>query len=199
MNAVVKRLLDLLISVPLVIVLFPLLLVVAFAIRIESPGPAFFVQPRRGKDFKVFSMIKFRSLLHNAPDPHEKYEMLEDDPRITRVGRLLRKTSLDELPQLFNVIAGTMSMVGPRPLVEWESQLSLPRFAERYRVKPGITGLSQLIARNTVDFDARCALDLEYVQKQSVLLDILLIIKTPFALLRSEGIYPNAGPPTTAA
>jgi lipopolysaccharide/colanic/teichoic acid biosynthesis glycosyltransferase len=117
--------------------------------------------------------------------------MLKKDPRITRIGNFIRKTSIDELPQLFNVIIGTMSMVGPRPLVEWESKLALSNFPERYNVKSGITGLSQVSGRNAIDFNTRCALDVEYVRKRSTLLDLLLILKTPYVLLTSGEIYPT--------
>ena len=191
MNNIIKRILDLLMSVSLVIILSPVILGICLAIKIDSPGPVFFVQKRRGKNFTLFSMIKFRSLRYNVPDPCKKYEMIGDDPRITRVGKFLRKTSLDELPQLFNVIIGTMCMVGPRPLVEWESQLSLQLFAERYFVKPGITGLSQLNGRNAIDFNKRCAFDIEYIRKQNIFLDLLLIIKTPIVLLKFQEIYPT--------
>ncbi|MGD0340038.1 MAG: sugar transferase [Bacteroidota bacterium] len=191
MKESVKRIVDLLISIPLVVFLSPLFLFIALLIKIESPGPAFFTQKRRGKNFTLFTMVKFRSLHYNAPDPHEKYEMLKKDPRITHIGNFIRKTSIDELPQLFNVIIGTMSIVGPRPLVEWESQLALSNFAERYTVKPGITGLSQLNGRNTIDFNTRCALDVEYIRKRSTLLDLLLILKTPYVLLTSGEIYPT--------
>jgi undecaprenyl phosphate N,N'-diacetylbacillosamine 1-phosphate transferase len=191
MALVLKRLMDLLISIPLCILLSPLFLLITILIKIDSPGPAFFVQARRGKGFKLIKIVKFRSLIHNAPDPHAKYEMLEQDPRITRVGNFLRKTSLDELPQLFNIIAGTMSLVGPRPLVEWESQASLPQYAARFDVKPGITGLSQLSGRNTIDFNARCEKDIEYVNRWNLVLDLKLLLKTPFYIMRLEGIYPQ--------
>lgn len=187
----VKRIVDLLISIPLVVFLSPVFLFIALLIKIESPGPVFFTQKRRGINFTHFTIIKFRSLLQNAPDPHEKYEMLKKDPRITRIGNFIRKTSIDELPQLFNVIIGTMSMVGPRPLVEWESKLALSNFPERYNVKSGITGLSQVSGRNAIDFNTRCALDVEYVRKRSTLLDLLLILKTPYVLLTSGEIYPT--------
>jgi lipopolysaccharide/colanic/teichoic acid biosynthesis glycosyltransferase len=199
MKDIVKRIVDILISTPLVVFLSPLFLFIAIVIKIESPGPVFFIQKRRGKNFAPFTMIKFRSLRHNAPDPHEKYEMLMKDPRITRIGNFIRKTSIDELPQLFNVIVGTMSIVGPRPLVEWESQLALSNFAERYNVKPGITGLSQLSGRNTIDFNTRCALDVEYIRKRSTLFDLLLIIKTPYILITTAEIYPTEASRNTAA
>jgi lipopolysaccharide/colanic/teichoic acid biosynthesis glycosyltransferase len=191
MKDLLKRIIDLVVSSLLLIVLAPLLLIVAIAIRLDSPGPALFAQKRRGKDFKQFTMLKFRSLRHNAPDPHDKYEMLRKDPRITSVGNVIRKTSLDELPQLFNVIAGTMSLVGPRPLVEWESQLTMPRFAARYDVKPGITGLSQINGRNAISFDERCELDVHYVRNRSTAGDLWLILRTPFVLLTSHEVYPT--------
>jgi lipopolysaccharide/colanic/teichoic acid biosynthesis glycosyltransferase len=186
-----KRVFDLAVSVPTCIVLSPLIGLVALAIRLESPGPAFFRQQRRGRDFRPFTIVKFRSLRHEAPDPHAGYEMLEADPRITRVGRLLRATSLDELPQLFNVVEGSMSLVGPRPLVEWESQLALERFAERFRVKPGITGWAQVTVRNSVDFDGRCRKDVEYARRWSLAFDLLVFLKTPAALLRGDAVYPH--------
>jgi lipopolysaccharide/colanic/teichoic acid biosynthesis glycosyltransferase len=191
MKDFLKRAIDLLISIPLVLLLLPLLIVIPLAIRLDSPGPALFAQKRRGKDFRQFTMLKFRSLRHNAPDPHDQYEMLQKDPRITFVGNIIRRTSLDELPQLFNVIAGTMSLVGPRPLVEWESQLTMPHFAERYIVKPGITGLSQLNGRNAISFEARCEFDVEYVHNRSMLGDLLLLLRTPFVLLTTHEIYPT--------
>jgi lipopolysaccharide/colanic/teichoic acid biosynthesis glycosyltransferase len=186
-----KRMLDLLIALGLCIVLAPLMAAVAIGIRIDSPGPAFFTQKRRGRGFETFTMVKFRSLRHNAPDPHAGYEMLEDDARITRIGAWLRSTSIDELPQLINVIAGSMSLVGPRPLVEWESQKALPRFAARFAMKPGLTGWSQITVRNAVDFDGRCEKDVEYVRRWSIAFDLRILVQTPLALLRGDVIYPD--------
>ena len=185
-----KRALDLAVSVPGCLVLAPLIGLVALAIRLESPGPAFFRQERRGRGFRPFTMLKFRSLRHGAPDPRARYEMVAGDPRITRVGRFLRATSLDELPQLWNVVEGSMSLVGPRPLVEWESVLALERFAERFRVKPGITGWAQVTVRNSVGFEGRCGKDVEYVRRWSLALDLLVLLKTPAALLRGDALYP---------
>lgn len=187
-----KRLIDLLVAVPACILLAPLFVALAFAIKFESPGPALFRQQRRGRRMQPFTMIKFRSLRHEAPDPHERYEMLAEDPRITRVGAFIRRTSLDELPQLFNVVAGSMSMVGPRPLVEWESQQAFRTHPERYLVKPGITGLSQVEVRNSVDFQTRLDKDVEYARKRSVGLDFTLLLRTPFALIKTDAIYPGA-------
>ncbi len=187
----VKRVIDLTVAAVLLLLLAPLFLAVAIAIKLESPGPVFFRQKRRGKGFVPFTIVKFRSLLHNAPDPHEGYEMLESDPRITRVGAFLRATSIDELPQLWNVLEGSMSLVGPRPLVEWESQRALERFAQRFDVKPGLTGWSQVSVRNSVGFDARCERDLDYVRRFGLWLDLEVLLKTPLSLLQGETIYPD--------
>ena len=187
-----KRLLDLAVAVPACILLAPVFLVVAAAIRLESRGPALFRQQRRGLRMQPFTMLKFRSLRHRAPDPRERYEMNAEDPRITRVGAFIRRTSLDELPQLLNVVAGSMSIVGPRPLVEWESQEALRTHAERYHVRPGITGLSQVTVRNSVDFHARLDKDVEYALTWSLGLDLKILLRTPIVLLRRDGIYPDA-------
>lgn len=189
---------DLAIAIFLCILLFPLFAFIAIAITLNSRGPVFFRQQRYGLGFEPFTIIKFRSMRHEAPDPHERYEMSKRDPRITRVGAWIRRTGLDELPQLFNVIGGSMSLVGPRPLVEWESRECLARHGERFRVKPGITGLQQINARNTVD-DTRFDWDLKYVRRWSPLLDLVILLKTPFRVLHGDDIYykPDSqkGPP----
>ena len=190
-TSVLKRALDLLITIPLCVFLLPLFLAISLSVKADSKGPVFFIQKRRGRFFREFRVIKFRTLRHGAPDPCQRYEMLERDPRITLAGAVLRRTSLDELPQLFNVLAGSMSLVGPRPLVEWESQDCLKKYAERFRVKPGITGLSQVAVRNSVDFDARANLDVEYVTRWNMWLDMRILISTPPALISGKGIYPK--------
>jgi len=149
------------------------------------------MQERRGINYQSFTILKFRSMLHRHPDPHDRYETTKGDPRITKVGRWLRATSLDELPQLFNVIHGSMSFVGPRPLVEWESRETLKRFPDRFTVKPGITGLCQITVRNSIDLDGRCEKDIEYVRQFSLALDMVILAKTPFSLLRTSTIYPK--------
>jgi len=187
-----KRILDLAIAVPVCLFFLPLLAVVAVAIRLDSSGPALFRQQRRGLGFEPFTILKFRSLRCGSRDPHARYEMVETDPRITRVGAWLRKTSLDEAPQIFNVLGGSMSLVGPRPLVEWESLQALAGFAERFQVKPGVTGWAQVTVRNSVGFDERCEKDLEYVRRKSVWLDLRILVLTPLALLKRDGIYPDS-------
>jgi lipopolysaccharide/colanic/teichoic acid biosynthesis glycosyltransferase len=184
-----KRILDLSICLPLFVLLLPLFALVAILIKLESAGPVLFKQRRRGKQFEPFTMWKLRSL-RPAPDPHERYEMQETDPRITRVGSFIRRTSIDELPQLFNVIAGSMSLVGPRPLIEWESQECLALHGERFLMKPGITGLSQVIMRNAGDLASRSEWDLEYVRRWSIWLDLrILFLDTPRVLFGSAPIY----------
>ena len=188
----VKRALDLLLSVPGCIVLSPLLVLTALAVKLDSPGSALFAQKRWGRNRVPFTMLKFRSLRHGESDPHARYEMLEADSRITRVGALIRRTSIDELPQLFNVIAGSMSLVGPRPLVDWESREADKTHPERYRVKPGISGWSQITVRNEADFAGRLDKDVEYVRRASLGLDLRVLLRTPWTVLRSRGVYPDA-------
>jgi lipopolysaccharide/colanic/teichoic acid biosynthesis glycosyltransferase len=188
----VKRLFDFSAAALACIVLSPILLAIAAIIKLTSTGPIFFMQERRGFNYESFTMLKFRSMLHEHPDPYDRYETTKSDPRITKVGRWLRATSLDELPQLFNVIEGSMSLVGPRPLVEWESREALQRFSDRFTVKPGITGWCQITVRNSVDLDGRCEKDIEYIRRFSLLLDMVILARTPFSLLRTSTIYPKA-------
>lgn len=186
-----KRTLDVVLAGALHILLAPLFVVIFVAIKLDSSGPAIFVQERWGFHMRRFKMYKFRTLRHNSPDPHERYEMVESDPRITRIGAFLRRTSLDELPQITNVLLGNMSIVGPRPLVGWESEICLANHRERFLVKPGITGLSQVYARNGVDLSARSDLDLEYVRRWSILLDLRILLKSPFKVMAQDDIYPR--------
>jgi lipopolysaccharide/colanic/teichoic acid biosynthesis glycosyltransferase len=186
-----KRIIDLSIALPLLLLLMPLLVLIAAAIRMDSPGPALFRQRRFGRHFTPFVINKFRSLRVGEPDPHANYEMSETDPRITRTGHWLRRTSLDELPQIFNVIAGSMSLVGPRPLNEGESRACLVRHAERFLVRPGITGLQQVELRNASTLDERSDLDVAYVRTWSLRLDFSILLKTPFRVLSGSGIYPD--------
>ena len=185
-----KRVCDLSIAVPLALLLAPLLAFIAIAIGVETPGPVLFRQRRFGLHFEPFVINKFRSLRIGEPDPSANYEMSESDPRITRVGRWLRRTSLDELPQIFNVLAGSMSLVGPRPLIESESRICLAKHAERFLMRPGITGLQQVELRNASTLDQRSDLDVAYVRRWSLYLDFLLLLKTPLRVLRCDGVYP---------
>ena len=159
----------------------------------EDPkGKVFFSQERNGKYPGTFKMYKFRSMVHNAEELLEKLKdqneqtgpvfKMKEDPRITRVGKFIRKTSIDELPQLFNVLRGDMSLVGPRPPIPREVEQYTTYQMQRLGVKPGLTCLWQVGGRNSVDFDGWVELDIEYIQKRSLWLDIKLIIKTVFVL-----------------
>jgi undecaprenyl phosphate N,N'-diacetylbacillosamine 1-phosphate transferase len=183
----IKRAIDLAVASVSLLFLAPFFVVVVAAIRLTSSGPAFFRQQRLGKDQTPFTCFKFRTMYVNSPDirnPDGSTFNAEDDPRVTQVGRFLRKTSLDELPQLFNVLKGEMSLVGPRPdIVE---ALSLYRVGDEKRlaVKPGMTGWAAIHGRNAVPLDRRRALDLEYVDNFSLLLDFKILLRTiPFVLL----------------
>jgi lipopolysaccharide/colanic/teichoic acid biosynthesis glycosyltransferase len=192
-----KRLLDITISLLALIILAPVMLLVALAVRLGSPGPALFRQDRVGQNGRTFSMVKFRSMCHGADaelvrdaGAHRRYQengfkLDADDPSITRVGRFIRATSLDELPQLLNVLAGEMSLVGIRPVVA--EQLALrPAYDQAcYRaMKPGMTGLWQVSGRSSVENCDRSALDREYIETWSVEADLKVLLRTPIAVLR---------------
>jgi lipopolysaccharide/colanic/teichoic acid biosynthesis glycosyltransferase len=195
-----KRALDLVGASVLIVAFSPLLAVVAFAVRLDSRGPAVFRQRRVGFRGREFSMLKFRSMTVDAsPDLHREYIAklakehadhtdgtllkLTEDPRLTRVGTVLRRTSIDELPQLFNVVAGQMSLVGPRPAVAYELQHYRPHHYERFAVRPGLTGLWQVSGRANLGLQEMLDLDVEYVRRRSFLLDLSLLIRTPKAVL----------------
>ncbi len=183
-----RRALDLVFGSLVILVSAPVLLVTAFLIKRESPGPVFFVQSRIGKDGKPFPMIKFRTMHHHmsgdAPTPRSSY-----DPRITRIGRWLRRYSLDELPQFFNVVAGHMSIVGPRPEMSFIVEQYGPLERERLRVKPGITGLWQISYARAAAIHENLDYDLYYIEHQSLLLDVVIIALTGFAVVKGSGAY----------
>lgn len=188
-----KRIIDIVGSLFGLILLSPLFLIVAILIKLEDPkGKVFFSQERNGRYPETFKMYKFRSMVHNAEDLLENLTdqneqtgpvfKIKEDPRITRVGKFIRKTSIDELPQLFNVLRGDMSLVGPRPPIPREVEQYTTYQMQRLGVKPGLTCLWQVGGRNSVDFDGWVELDIEYIKNRSLWLDIKLIIKTVFVL-----------------
>jgi lipopolysaccharide/colanic/teichoic acid biosynthesis glycosyltransferase len=191
-QAAVKRGIDIAASFVALVVLSPILAVIALMVRLTSPGPIFFYHERLGKDGKPFTMYKFRTMFVNAPDIRNSdgstYNA-EDDPRVTPIGRFLRKTSLDELPQLINVLKGEMSLVGPRSDQVDQLQYYTERDRRKLLVKPGITGLAAVEVRNAATWDQRKQLDIEYVNHQSLWIDILILWRTVGVVLRRKGVF----------
>ena len=180
-----KRLLDILIAFMALVLLSPIFLIVAFKVRKNLGSPIFYLQERPGKDNKLFKMIKFRSM----KDAFDKEgNPLPDDQRITPFGHKLRATTLDEMPQLFNVLKGDMSIVGPRPQMKDFLEHYTPEQMRRHEVKPGMTGLAQVSGRNNLSWEEKFDLDVEYVDTHSILLDFKIMLKTVEVMLKKEGI-----------
>lgn len=192
-----KRLLDILTSSIALFLLFPLLAVIAIAIKIDSDGPVLFIQRRVGRDGRFFSILKFRTMVSREADKidqrNEKVVSEGNDSRITRVGRLLRSTSLDELPQLWNILRGDMSLVGPRPIIPEQKEFIPPSYLKRLSVAPGLTGLAQVKGRRSLGWLEQLALDLEYVEKRSFLFDLKLLIATAWVVIARKGVYGAPG------
>lgn len=209
MYAQIKRTIDIVGSALLTVVFLPICILVAFAILLDSPGPVLADTPERvGKDGRPFKLYKFRSMIINAhdllrSDPQMKklysqyrrnsYKLL-DDPRVTHVGRFIRKHSLDEIPQILNVLKGEMSLVGPRPYYPdelVEQQRKYPHTKDLVNVvlsaKPGITGYWQVSGRSEVNFDKRIKMDADYVRKQSLTFDFLILLNSPWAMISGKG------------
>jgi lipopolysaccharide/colanic/teichoic acid biosynthesis glycosyltransferase len=197
---VLKRALDILLAGPLLLVLLPFFALLALAIRVESPGPPLFIQTRVGRWGRTFKMYKFRSMYIDAEA--RKAELLaanemaggvifkmQRDPRITRIGRVIRKASIDELPQLWNVVKGDMSLVGPRPALP--SEVDVYSLADRRRlaVIPGITCIWQVSGRSDIPFPQQVELDVRYIESQSLLTDLKLLAQTVPAVLFGRGAY----------
>mgnify|MGYP004549605279 FL=1 len=190
-----KRLLDIIISTLGLIIFIIIFIPVSIAIYLEDKGPIFYNAPRLGRDGKVFKMYKFRSMKVNAPDLRKADGSTyngEDDPRLTNVGKFIRKTSLDETPQVLNVLIGNMSIIGPRP--------DLPEHIEKYvgdelrklEVLPGITGYSQAYYRNSIEWKERIKHDIYYINNLSLVMDVKIFVKTIMTVLKKEGVYINA-------
>lgn len=197
---IVKRLFGIIASTIALILISPIFLIIAICIKVDDPnGSVFYTQIRVGKDGKKFKMIKFRSMISNADDLLEKLRSQNDiegamfkmknDPRITRVGHFIRKYSLDELPQLINVIKGDMSIVGPRPPLPSEVEQYTDYDKQRLMVTPGATGMWQVGGRNDVDFDTMVKLDLTYIKNRSVWLDLKIMFETIKIMVRPNGAY----------
>ncbi len=180
-----KRVLDFSLALILLLVLFPVFFLVTLFLVIANKGKPFFVQKRPGKNERIFSIVKFKTM-NDLTD--EKGELLPDKDRLTTVGSLVRKTSLDELPQLINVLKGEMSFIGPRPLLIRYLPYYKENERERHSIRPGITGLAQVSGRNLLNWDERLALDVVYVKKLSLLMDLKIILKTIQSVLTSKDV-----------
>jgi lipopolysaccharide/colanic/teichoic acid biosynthesis glycosyltransferase len=219
----VKRMMDFVLALSLLILLSPLMLITALIVFISSPGPIFFKQERVGAKRQFhggrsywkrenFQCYKFRTMKINADSSiHQAYikalidnneeqmsalqgaptqpRKLVNDPRIIPGGKYLRKFSLDELPQLWNVVCGDMSLIGPRPAIPYEVEMYKPWHLRRLEAQPGITGLQQVVARCTTDFDRQVEFDVEYIKNQSLWLDLTIMVKTPLAILSAKGAF----------
>jgi lipopolysaccharide/colanic/teichoic acid biosynthesis glycosyltransferase len=186
-----KRAVDLVIAVPLLLVLAPAFVVIAALIRRESPGPAFYRQERVGLNGRIFRVIKFRTMVDGAEFIGAGLVNDVGDPRITPIGARLRALSIDELPQLINVVIGDMSIVGPRPTLRDQVERYTPEQSRRLRARPGITGLAQISGRSTLPWSKRIVIDVHYVDHWSLRLDLMILLRTIPALLRKDETYPG--------
>lgn len=193
-----KRVFDILSSGIVIILLSPILVIISLLIKLDSKGVAIFAHNRLGKDGEIIKVYKFRTMVPNAEEllmkltPEQKKEFeenfkLENDPRITKIGNFLRKTSLDELPQLFNILLGNMSVVGPRPIVQKELDKYSIYGDKLLSVKPGLTGMWQANGRSNTSYEARVEMDMEYIDNRSFWLDLKIIFKTVLSVLKREG------------
>jgi len=187
-----KRALDVVIAGLAAAIAGPFMLLIALAIRLEDRGPALLRQSRVGMDGEDFDLLKFRTMIADAHTVGSGWLVAERDPRITRVGRVLRKWSLDELPQMFNVLRGEMSIVGPRPTLRYQVDQYTPFQRRRLEAKPGITGWAQIRGRNSLRWPERIELDVWYVEHQSLRLDLLILMRTVPMILKPSGVYNEA-------
>ncbi len=194
----VKRFADILCSTIAIILLSPFFIIISIAIKATSKGPVIFIHKRVGKNGKEIGIYKFRSMVMNAEEliekftPEQKEEFqknfkLENDPRITKIGKILRKTSLDELPQLFNILKGDLSIVGPRPIMEVETEIYGKYKDMLLSVKPGLTGFWAANGRSDTSYKRRRAMEIYYVKNRSLLFDINIILKTVISVFKGEG------------
>jgi lipopolysaccharide/colanic/teichoic acid biosynthesis glycosyltransferase len=184
-----KRLMDLVVAAVCLVVLAPLFVVIAAAIAMDSEGAVLFVQQRVGLEGRLFRMLKFRTMLRGAEETGSGLYVGLNDPRVTRVGKVLRRFSLDELPQLVHVLSGRMSLVGPRPALPYQVQYYSSRSARRLLMPPGITGWSQVNGRNLISWPERLERDVWYTENFSLALDMHILLRTFVVWLSGEGVY----------
>lgn len=191
-NLIIKDMFDRILAFMMLIILSPIFLIISILIKFDSKGDILFKQERLGKNGLVFEIYKFRTMCDNAINTGSGIYTFENDPRITKIGNFLRKTSLDEIPQLINILKGEMSFVGPRPPLtyhpnKYENYPDIQK--RRFEVKPGLTGLAQAVGRNSFTWDQRIELDVEYVEKFNILFDIKICFMTVFSVIGKKGIY----------
>jgi len=202
-DAALMRMIDVVVALAAIVLLLPLLLIIVVALKLTSPGPVLFAHRRVGAGGRIFPCYKFRSMVVNSADVLEQHlardadaraewardQKLRRDPRVTAIGRILRRTSLDEVPQIFNVLRGEMSLVGPRPIVEGEMVRYRQYIFDYMSVKPGITGLWQISGRNNTTYRRRVALDTAYARNRSLGLDLAIMARTVPAVVFGSGCY----------
>jgi exopolysaccharide biosynthesis polyprenyl glycosylphosphotransferase len=198
-DLIIKRILDVIISAALLVLLLPFMIIISIIIKIDSKGPAVFTQKRVGLNGRPFIIYKFRTMVKNAEqlfkldiDQSNVGSLVfqeKNDSRVTKIGGFLRKTSLDELPQLFNVLLGNMSLVGPRPEIPEVADYYNDRQKLRLCVKPGITGLAQVSGRGEIELDRTIEYDLEYIKKFDIWMDTRILFRTVFVVFKREGAY----------
>jgi lipopolysaccharide/colanic/teichoic acid biosynthesis glycosyltransferase len=187
----VPRAFDILIAALALVILSPLLLIAALAIKLGSRGPVVYRQLRVGRDGREFEMLKLRTMVQGSDPVGVGTVVARDDPRVTAAGRLLRRTSLDEIPNLVNVLRGEMAIVGPRPTIPAQVKDYTPRQKRRHEVRPGITGWAQVQGRAGIPWEERIELDVEYVDRRSAALDLRILAKTTWLLVTGHGLAPD--------
>lgn len=189
MSLFIKLLFDCILGIFLLATLSPVFLLIAFLIKLDSKGPVLFKQERVGKNGKLFKIYKFRTMVKNSEKMGFGFNLSENDSRITRVGNFLRKWSLDELPQIINIIKGEMSFIGPRPTLQYQVEQYDEFQRKRLSMKPGITGWAQINGRNSLSWEERIYFDIIYVNYYTFLLDIEIFVKTLMVLISRKGLY----------
>ena len=180
-----KRLFDFILSLLAIIILSPVMIIIAILVKVKLGSPIIFIQERPGKNEKIFKMFKFRSMTDQRD---ENGNLLSDDIRLTKFGKLLRSTSLDELPELFNILKGDMSIVGPRPLMSRYLSYYTQEERIRHNVRPGLTGYAQINGRNSLSWDEKLKMDVVYVRQLSLYMDLKIILNTVLVVVKREGI-----------
>lgn len=188
-----KNTFDVVVGVFLFLLIIPILVFIAIVIKLDSSGPVFFMQQRVGIKGKLFSIYKFRTMIVDAVNIGAGLNIVDNDPRITAVGKVLRDWSLDELPQIINIVKGEMSFIGPRPTLQYQVDNYTDHQRKRLNMKPGVTGWAQINGRNNISWEERIELDVWYVDNWSLWLDMKIVLKTPAVVFNKDNIYSNKG------